>query len=93
MRNNKESGKEDRGEKPETEKKIEERLSHAANTHYLTPGLSATYYSATGASRTTMWSLKADDEEKSDGRIDPQRTNHVYLISYIWYATKENKIG
>jgi len=42
--------------------------------------------------RTTLWPLNADDEENLDRRSDPQCTNHVYLISYIWYATKENKL-
>ena len=63
-----------------------------ANIQYLTPGPSTTYYSATGALRTTLWSLKADDNEISHGRVNRQCTNHVYLISYIWYATKENKL-
>jgi len=79
VRNNKGLGKKDRGDKSETEKEKGGEDPHAANTQYFTPSLSTTYYSATGASRTTLWALKADDEEKLDRRSDPQCTSHVLL--------------
>lgn len=41
--------------------------------------------------RTTRWPLKADDEEITVGGLLGQATHHLYLVSYIWYATKENK--
>ena len=86
VRNNKGAGKEDRGEESETVTEDREEDSCTANTQYLTPGLSTTYYSTTSTSRTTPWPLKADDKEISDRRDDPQCTYHIYLISYIWYT-------
>jgi hypothetical protein len=61
-------------------------------TPYNIHGLSTTYYSATGASRTTSWFLQADDEEDLHGEErDSIAFKCTYLLSYIWSATKENK--
>jgi hypothetical protein len=71
------AGKEDRGGRPETEEKDRREDPRVASTN--------------GASRTTPWPLKANDDEMYIGR-----TTHIahimYLYSLTWFATKETNL-
>jgi hypothetical protein len=58
-------GQEKKIEEADQRQKKRQKRGSTCSKHplYLTPGPSTTYYSANGASRTTPWSLKANDDK------------------------------